>query len=90
MARITDISDSGDFESPRYTMQGDGGRRKTVLISAAVVLLIALIAGGVYYVLWQKKQTLDQTRLKVSTDFESTGMTAGRRARGRPRGKDPA
>ena len=70
MARITDISDSGDFESPRYTMQGDGGRRKTVLISAAVVLLIALIAGGVYYVLWQKKQTLDQTRLKVSTDFE--------------------
>ncbi len=70
MARITDISDSGDFESSAYRGEGDSGRRKTLLLSAAVVLLIALIAGGVYYILWQKKQTLDQTRLKVSTDFE--------------------
>lgn len=74
MARITDISDSstdpGTGSSDFYTQGSQSDKRRTLLLSGAVVLLIALIAGGVYYMLWQKKQTLDQTRLKVSTDFE--------------------
>lgn len=71
MARITDISDSSGFEQGEYQYKPPGqGKNRTLLISAGVVLLVALIAGGVYYVMWQKKQTLDQTRLKPATDFE--------------------
>jgi tetratricopeptide (TPR) repeat protein len=71
MARITDISDSG-YENPGYSYEQAprGKRTRTILISAGVVLFIALIAAGVYYMLWQKKQTLDQARLKPATDFE--------------------
>lgn len=71
MARITDIDDSSPQNTDySYEPPKRGGGNRTVLISAAVVLLIALIASGVYYMLWQKKQTLDQTRLKPATDFE--------------------
>ncbi|MBX3721472.1 MAG: tetratricopeptide repeat protein [Turneriella sp.] len=71
MARITEISDSGYDNDFSYRPQpGGGGKNRTVLISAGVVLLIALIASGVYYMLWQKKQALNETRLKPSTDFE--------------------
>lgn len=71
MARITEINDSSqDYGEYSYRPQPGGNRSRTVLISAGVVLLIALIAAGVYYMLWQKKQTLNETRLKVATDFE--------------------
>ncbi|MBS0617302.1 MAG: tetratricopeptide repeat protein [Spirochaetes bacterium] len=71
MARITEISDSS---APDYGEYSYGPQRpnknRTLILSAAVVLFIALVAGGVYYMLWQKKQTLDQARLKPATDFE--------------------
>lgn len=71
MARITDIADSsGDFESYEPQRASNGRRNRNILISAGVVLLAALVAGGVYYMLWQKKQSLDMTRLKGTTDFE--------------------
>jgi tetratricopeptide (TPR) repeat protein len=70
MARITEISDSAPAEYSYQPERGGGGKNRTVLISAGVVLLIALIASGVYYMLWQKKQTLNETRLKPATDFE--------------------
>ena len=71
MARITEISDSQSYDSGDfYPRPPAGGKNRTLLISAGIVLLVALIAGGVYYVLWQKKQTLEQTRLKPATDFE--------------------
>src|SRR6188474_1402779 len=70
MARITEISDSAQPDYSYQPERGGGGKNRTVLISAGVVLLIALIASGVYYMLWQKKQTLEQTRLKPATDFE--------------------
>lgn len=71
MARITEISDSQSYDSGDFPPRPPaGGKNRTVLISAGIVLLVALIAGGVYYILWQKKQTLEQTRLKPATDFE--------------------
>ena len=72
MARITDISDPA-YDTPPEGFYGQprrSPRNRTLLISAGVLLLVAAIASGVYYMLWQKKQTLDQTRLKAATDFE--------------------
>lgn len=71
MARITEINDSSqDYGEYSYRPQPGGGRNRTVLISAGVVLLIALVASAVYFWLRHQKQTLNETRLKVATDFE--------------------
>jgi tetratricopeptide (TPR) repeat protein len=72
MARITDISDPA-YDTPGegiYGQRSRSARKRMLLLSAAVLFLVAAIASGVYYLLWQKKQTLEQTRLKPATDFE--------------------
>lgn len=72
MARITEISDPAYEAQPEAVLRppARSQRSRTLLLSAGVLLLVAAIASGVYYLLWQKKQTLDQTRLKPATDFE--------------------
>ncbi|HRP70365.1 MAG TPA: hypothetical protein PLY93_12600, partial [Turneriella sp.] len=74
MARITDISDSStenknyNFDEP--TMKRERNKTMTLIFSAGVVLMIAVVAAVVYYWLWQKKQTLVETRLQPATQFE--------------------
>lgn len=74
MARFTDISDSPSNSGQaidEYSYSGKrSGRNRMFLISAAIVLLMALISWGVYYWLLQKKQTLNEQRLKPATEFE--------------------
>lgn len=71
MARITDISDPAYEVVPdAYAGEKSRARKRTLWISAGVLLFVAAIASGVYYLLWQKKQTLEQARLKAPSDFE--------------------
>ncbi|MBV6492773.1 MAG: Lipopolysaccharide assembly protein B [Turneriella sp.] len=74
MARFTDIDDSQaenrDYNYPLAHTPGGHRKKSTIIFYAVVVFLIALVSSGVYYLLWQKKQTLAETRLKPATDFE--------------------
>ncbi|MCX7633029.1 MAG: tetratricopeptide repeat protein [Turneriella sp.] len=68
MARITEIAEA--TEEGGYAYRQGASRRHFALYAAAMLVLALAIGGGAYYLLWKKKETLEQARLKPTTEWE--------------------